>query len=188
MNRIVVIYSSRYGFTKQYAQWIANALSCPLYERKNFKKEDFSSFDTIIYGGGLYAGGVSGLRRFSKNYPLMIHKKIILFTCGLSDPCDPKNVSHIQKTLSGQIPMEMKKQTIFFHLRGGIDYNRLHFIHKSMMAMLHKKISNVSPQNLSTEDTLFLQAYGTYVDFTGKKSIHPILEYVINCGSSSKHL
>ena len=31
-----------------------------------FKPEDFTNYDVVIYGGGLYAGGVSGIKLLTK--------------------------------------------------------------------------------------------------------------------------
>jgi len=36
---------------------------------------------------------------------------------------------------------EMEKQIKVFHLRGGIDYSELSFIHKRMMSMLRKTLT-----------------------------------------------
>ena len=97
MNKIVVIFESKYGSTRRYAQWIAEALSCPLFERRKFYPKDFEHYDVIIYGGGLYAGGVSGIQLITKNWNFLADKTIILFTCGIADPKDPANVSQYQK-------------------------------------------------------------------------------------------
>jgi len=63
MNKTVVIYESKYGYTRRYAKWIAEELSCPVYERKRFRPQDFSRYQVIIYGGGLYARKSSGHSR-----------------------------------------------------------------------------------------------------------------------------
>jgi len=51
----IVIYKSRYGSTKAYAKWIAEELGCEAVEAKTVKAEDLERYDTIVYGGGLYA-------------------------------------------------------------------------------------------------------------------------------------
>lgn len=48
MDKIVVIYESKYGYTKRYAKWISDALSCPAFERKQFRSGDFSKYEVII--------------------------------------------------------------------------------------------------------------------------------------------
>lgn len=180
MKKIVVIYESKYGSTKRYAQWIAQALSCPLFERKNFHAKDFAHYDTIIYGGGLYAGGVSGIRLLTKNWPLLCTKQVILFTCGLADPSDPANVSHIRNAMSRVLSSEMLERIQLFHFRGGIDYQSLSFIHKSMMSMLRRKLLKQDPQTLTQESVLLLETYGKHLDFTSRESIQPLVSYVLS--------
>jgi len=86
MRKIVVIYESKYGSTRCYAQWIAEELTCSLFERKDFNPKDFTKYDVIIYGGGLYAGGVSGIKFITQNWKLLKNKQVVLYTCGLADP------------------------------------------------------------------------------------------------------
>ena len=67
--KTVVLFQSKYGATKKYAQWIAEELSCDIFERKNINANALEAYDTIVYGGGLYAGGVSGIDLLVKNFP-----------------------------------------------------------------------------------------------------------------------
>ena len=67
-----------------------------------------------------------------------------------------------------------------FHLRGSIDYGKLNFVHKSMMAMLHKALQRKDRDSLREEDRQLLDTYGGCVDFTSKESITPIVQYVLS--------
>ena len=58
MVNIAVVYKSRYGTTKQYAEWIAKALDAILLEASVVKPSQLASFDIVVYGGGLYAGRI----------------------------------------------------------------------------------------------------------------------------------
>ena len=80
MSKTLVIFESKYGSTKRYAEWVADALSCSLLERKCVRPSDLEAADTIIYGGGLYAGGVSGIKLLIKNWNLISNKNVVLFT------------------------------------------------------------------------------------------------------------
>lgn len=60
MSKIAVVYKSKYGSSKKYAEWIADELKAELFEHSKIKKDDLLKYDTIIYGGGLYAGSISG--------------------------------------------------------------------------------------------------------------------------------
>lgn len=176
--KAIVIFQSKYGATKKYAQWLAEALSCESIERKNVKPDMLEPYDTIIYGGGLYAGGVSGIELISKNFDKISDKNLVLFTCGLADPSDSSNVDSIKSSLNKALTAQMQEKIKIFHLRGAVDYSKLSLTHRSMMAMLHKIMLKKDPAELRNEDKEMLETYGQKVDFTNEESIKPILEYL----------
>ncbi len=110
-------------------------------------------------------------------------KKVLLFTCGLADPDNPDNISNIrssvEKAFSGKIPEQIR----LFHLRGGMDYSRLTFVHRSMMSMLRKMLLKKEDRERSWEDRQILETYGQCLDFTDRESIRPLVEYT-GCESS----
>ncbi|MDO4337527.1 MAG: flavodoxin domain-containing protein [Eubacteriales bacterium] len=187
MNRSVVIYESKYGSTKRYAEWIAQALSCPLFERKKFRLKDLSQYEIIIYGGGLYAGGVSGIKLITQNWDILSGKKIVLFTCGIADPKDPDNISAIRTSLGKVLSKEMMDHLQLFHLRGKLDYSGLNLMHRSMMSMLRKMLLKKEPHTLREEDRLLLDTYGKCIDFTDPKSIQSLVAAVLSTLDSSSH-
>ena len=180
MKKTVVIYESKYGSTRCYAQWIAEELTCSLFERKEFNPQDFTKYDVIIYGGGLYAGGVSGIKLITQNWKLLKNKQVVLFTCGLADPEDSGNVSAIRNSLTKILSQEMLEHIHLLHLRGGIDYSRLNLTHKAMMAMLRRMLLKKDTESLSKEDRQLLESYGKCIDFTNRESIQPLTQYVLS--------
>ena len=176
--RILVTYASKYGTTKRYAQWIAEDLACDLRDSREVNAELLKSYDILIHGGGLYAGGLSGIQTIVKNYDAISNKRIILFSCGLADPEDPENVAHIEAGLEKVLTPEMREKIRQFHLRGGIDYSRLGLTHKAMMAMLRRGMLKKGYGNLRSEDQMMLDTYGGTVDFTNRESLAPLLNYV----------
>ena len=176
--RILVTYASKYGTTKRYAQWIAEDLACDLRDSREVNAELLKSYDILIHGGGLYAGGLSGIQTIVKNYDAISNKWIILFSCGLADPEDPENVAHIEAGLEKVLTPEMREKIRQFHLRGGIDYSRLGLTHKAMMAMLRRVMLKKGYDNLRSEDQMMLDTYGGTVDFTNRESLAPLLNYV----------
>lgn len=179
MDKTVVIFESKYGFTERYAQWISEALACPVFRRKDCSANDLSNYETVIYGGGLYAGGVSGIKLLTQNWQLLSSKNVILFTCGLADPADPENTLHIQEALAKTFTSEMLEKIRLFHLRGGIDYSRLSFVHSSMMAMMRRMLLKKEPGSLRQEDQQLLDTYGKRVDFTDRESIQPLIQLAL---------
>ncbi len=55
------------------------ALSCPVFEQKAFCPHDFSQYEAVIIGGGLYAGGINGIRFICRNLKRLSGKQIRLF-------------------------------------------------------------------------------------------------------------
>ena len=48
--KAIVIYKSKYGSTKAYAQKIAQCLGCEAVDAKSVKAKELADYDTIIYG------------------------------------------------------------------------------------------------------------------------------------------
>jgi menaquinone-dependent protoporphyrinogen IX oxidase len=176
MKKYVVVYESKYGTTKKYAEWIAEDLCADLIERKAASADALTGYDVIVYGGGLYAGGVSGLPFIIKNYDKIKDKRVLLFTCGLGDPNVSENVESIQKGLKKVLSPEMQQKVEIFHLRGGMDYSKLSFVHKSMMSMVQKSVAKKEPEKRTQEDIQMLETYGKIVDFTDRGTIRPLVD------------
>lgn len=180
MNKTVVVYQSKYGSTKKYAEWISEELSCDLFERKNITPNQLEYYETIIYGGGLYAGGVSGIKLITKSFEQLKNKDIIIFTCGLADPKDEINVKGIREGLNKVLQEEMKDTIKIFHLRGAIDYSKLGIVHKYMMSMLYKMTLKKNYESLREEEKEMIDTYGKVVNFMDKEAINPIVLYAKN--------
>ncbi|MCF0260126.1 MAG: hypothetical protein HUJ54_09740, partial [Erysipelotrichaceae bacterium] len=81
-------------------------------------------YETVIYIGSLYAGGVPGFQKTAGKFDLR-GKRLIIATVGLADPYDSTNIENIRAAPENQIPSEVCKRAQIFHLRGAIDYSRL---------------------------------------------------------------
>ena len=60
----IIIYGSCYGSTKQYAEELSKRTNIKAISFKNVK--EINAYNTIIYLGGLYAGGVLGMAKTIK--------------------------------------------------------------------------------------------------------------------------
>ena len=132
MSKIAVIYKSKYGTTRQYAQWIAEAVGAVVLEASAVKPASLASFDVVIFGGAIYAGGITGIGLVTKN-PC---KQLVVFTVGVTNP----KTADYTETLKKSFTAEQLSKTKLFHLQGGIDYFKLSFIHKAIIGMVRKSI------------------------------------------------
>ena len=62
-----------------------------------------SGQDTIIYMGGLYAGGVLGLSKTLRSISPQEIRRLFIVTVGLSDPSKPETTENVHKSLQKQL-------------------------------------------------------------------------------------
>ena len=169
MKKAVVIYTSKYGATKKYAEWISQDLGADIFEEKNFDTKKFADYDTIIFGAGLYAGNIAVKKIFTKNYEQISSKKIIVFSVGLENPAEAK------EKIRPQFPENVE----IFCFRGALNVEELSFVHKQGLNMLKFILSKKKTEELTeTEKEILSAIEKKSVDFTDKNAILPLAEYV----------
>ena len=176
MNKII-IYGSKYGTTKKYAEELSRRTNIKAISFKDVNHQ-INDYDVFIYLGGLYAGGILGMSKTLKKLNNITSKKIIIATVGLSDPKDEVNKSNIISNIKNQIPKEVFEKAKIFHLRGGIDYSKLSFIHKTMMKLLYKAVKNLPKEKLTAEDRAMIETYNKTVSFIDFSSLDKIINEI----------
>ena len=172
MNSII-IYGSHYGTTKQYAEELSKRTNIKAISFKKFNQQ-INDYDNIIYLGALYAGGVLGMSKTLKKLNNISNKKILIATVGLSDPTDEVNKNNIRNNIKNQIPKEVLEKAKIFHLRGGIDYSKLNFAHKTMMKLLYNAVKNLPKEKQTAEDRAMIETYNKKVNFIDFSSLDKI--------------
>jgi len=84
MRKIAVVYKSKHGSTKQYAQWIAEETGADLFDADTCKGSDVSDYDTIVFGGCIHGGGIQGIDFLKKNMKTFCVKDVFAFAVGLN--------------------------------------------------------------------------------------------------------
>ncbi|HCW73480.1 MAG TPA: flavodoxin [Clostridiaceae bacterium] len=176
--KAAVIYSSKTGYTKKYAKWIADELSVDAHELNGQRKLDevLSDKEVLIYGGGLYAIGINGLKEILSAERANALKKIIVFTTGLSHDSEEvrKEIfeNNLKETGVGNISL--------YYFRGGFDYSSLGFVDKILMRLLKLKIGMKKRKGglLTSDEKGMLTVFQKKVDFTNRKYLDKLLEEV----------
>ena len=167
----IILYTSKYGATKRYADWLAAESGFDCMETKNAKIEDVIQYDAIILGGGIYASGISGLSFLKKNIEKLQGRKIIVFCDGAS-PFDEKAFQQIidynlKGPLSG-LPC--------FYCRGAWDMDRMNFADRNLCRLLQKIVAKKKTGDYEIWEKALLEAGNKKCDWTDKAYIKPILE------------
>ena len=103
----LIIYGSQYGTTQRYAERFSQLTRLPCISSEAVK--DLSCYDRVIHFGGLYAGGVKGLRKTLR--ALGEHTGLIIVTVGLADVTDEENLANIRNALRRQVPGHLLEKT-----------------------------------------------------------------------------
>ncbi|UYZ38695.1 flavodoxin domain-containing protein [Clostridium beijerinckii] len=172
--KTVVIYKSKTGFTKKYAEWIAEELSADIFNASKVNVNTLNKYDTIIYGGSLYAVGIIGVGLIKKNINKLKDKRLVVFATGAS----PLRDNVINEVINKNFTVDEQKYIKFFYLRGGFNYNKLSSFDKFLMTLLKWKIKNKKKEDLSADEKGMLAIYDKPVDFIDKKNIWKIITCV----------
>ncbi|MGI5997438.1 MAG: flavodoxin domain-containing protein [Lutispora sp.] len=173
MRNTVVIYQSKYGSTKKYAQWLAEELSSDLIETKKASIEQIKKYDVIILGGGIYATGIAGISFLKKHYEKLKNKKVIVFAVGAS-PYDEKAIRALREH---NLKMELSGIPLFY-CRGAWNEEIMSWKDKTLCNLLKKAVAKKDPDTYEPWEAALMQAVGQSCDWTDKKNIKEIVEYV----------
>lgn len=69
-RKTVVVYASRNGNTKRYAEWIARDYGAELIALEEAAIDRLTSYETLTYGGCVYAGSIQGISFIKSNRDL----------------------------------------------------------------------------------------------------------------------
>ena len=172
MNAIV-IYKSKYGSTKAYAEWIAEELKCEAVNARGIKIDDLLKYDTIIYGGGLYAEVIAGVSLITKNLDKLKSKKIVVFSTGIT-PLDCRayyDGEVLEKNFKGDSLNYIK----VFNFMGKMILSELTHVHRAAIKTLKKIMS--AKENPSDMERLLIELCDADGDFTDKNAIYDLINY-----------
>ena len=65
--KTIVIYNSQTGFTKRYAEWIAEAAGADCLELSVAKRKNMDSYEAVVFGGWACAGSINKLNWLKGN-------------------------------------------------------------------------------------------------------------------------
>lgn len=170
----IVIYKSKYGSTKTYAEWIASELSCEAVDAKNIRAEQLADYDAIVYGGGLYAEVIAGVSLITKNIDKLKDKKIAVYTTGIT-PIDCRDYYDklvIEKNFKNGVPDNVK----VFNFLGKMIVDELSLVHRTAIKSLKKLMSG--KKNPTEMEKLLIDLCDCNGDYTDKTAIKELVDYI----------
>lgn len=167
--KAIVLYQSKYGAMERYAKMLATKLNCQAVSRKSFRG-DLAVYDTVVYGGGIYASGIAGLSAFRKLIPTLAGKRLLVFAVGAS-PYQESAVEAIRKkNMQGELA-----EVPLFYLRGAFDESRMTLPDKLLIGMLKKVVGKKAEAEREAWERELLAAIGRPGDWISEEQLAPLL-------------
>lgn len=171
--KTIVIYNSQTGFTKRYAQWIAEAAGADCVELAAAKKRDLTAYEAIIFGGWACGGSISKINWFKGNIDKWADKKLIVFCVGASPLDSPEIETALRRNFNGS---EQKKVRTFY-CPGGLNYEKMSGLSRLMMKMFVKTLK--AKKDKTEEEQEMIKMLSSSYDISDKKYIEPILRCLL---------
>lgn len=173
MRKGIIIYQSKYGATKIYAQWLKNLTDYDCIETPKAVLNHVAQYETIVLCGGIYASGILGISFIKKNFDRLRHQDIAVFCVGAS-PYDAKALAEIRtRNLTGAL-----KDIPLFYGRGTWDEGKMKFLDRALCRMLQKSVAKKDPSTYEPWMNALMCAAGQTCDWTDKQYLNPLLDYL----------
>lgn len=172
MNKTLILYKSKYGSAAKYAAWLNEALQSDIKTLDAFDY-NFNGYEYIVLIGGIYAGGIAGIKKLKKHMPALTAKKLAVLAVGAS-PYDEAAVSklkaqNLQETLSG-IPL--------FYARGAYDEQKMKFIDRTLCKALRKSLTKKDPAEFEPWMKALAEAGNGSHDWSDPSQLAPLIEHL----------
>lgn len=155
MSNILVLYHSKYGTTKKYAEALARELSCPAINQETARPQDLTLADTLVFGSSIRASGV-GFGKFVKAHADILENKRLIFFCVGASP-DPEQGSTILQDLRQKSMGKLFPNAPIFYCRGEWDMDSMttmdRLLCKALLKVLEKKdVKEMEPWERALHD------------------------------------
>ena len=169
----IVVYKSKTGFTKRYAEWIVEELKCDISPYENISREMIAEYDVVIYGSRIHAGRVDGLKKIKELVEKADRPKLMVFATGGTPSAVEDAIRGIWKASFSE---EELQKTPHFYMQSGLNYEKMgrgdRLIMKTLARVLNRK------KDKTSDEVGCEQAIGDSYDISSRKHIFPLVQCV----------
>ena len=171
MNKIVVLYQSKFDGTERYAEWLSEEFDCDMIKTKEADISEIKQYDVVILGGDIYEGKIGGLSFIKENFAELKDKRIAVFAVGAT-PRDERAMSHLKARLFvgglENIPC--------FYCPGVWNEELMSSKDRFWCLMMKRVAHRRRNAQIQPWESLILQSQGANLNWTDKKYLEPIIE------------
>jgi len=158
-----IFFTGKFGSTHQYAQWISEQTSFPVFDL-NKEHPDPSPYDLLILGSSIMLSKPTIRKWLTAFWPIIKNKKVLLFTVSGTKPGHPD----LQKWLHNSFSKEIIENIDYIPLRGRLNLEELPWFTRLILKLGAKVEKNQETKQRMREG----------FDYVVKSNIFPILKWV----------
>ena len=173
--KTLIIYTSQTGFTKRYAEWLADKISGELIELNDAQKKAdsfFEDYDAICYGGWLRAARIVKVNWFLGKAVNWKDKRLAVFCTGGSPNDNPDVDIMLRKMLTD----EQRDYIKVFYCQAGINYENMKAPARLAMKMFVSALKN--KKDATEKEKIMAEMIASTYDISDIKYIEPIVSYL----------
>lgn len=161
--QVTVVYSSKYGSTKRYAEELHRRHPGALLELKDFRPKSLRG-DVVVFFAPIYAFGLLNLSTLERDISRMQGKKVAIFCVGASN----YNKKEFRRLYRQHFDGPLKDVPAFYG-RGAWQRDKMTRMDKILLRLNYQTIKNKHKDKLQPWEEEFLTIYGKnwdWVDFS----------------------
>ncbi len=182
MERVLIIVSSPTGFTRRYADWIAEEVGADVVPLEEAAPEMLAPYALVICGSPIYGGEYHCLKKF-QSLQRRSGKWFLYYATGIC----PQSQRTVRRIARNNFPVGQQA----YYFEGGLDREKLAPSQRALLtcyqAMLRRQ-GNTHP-----EDAVVLDRMRVSGDYTRREAIQPLVRRVLdglleeNAGTQTEH-
>ena len=175
MAKGIVIYTSKRGSTKQYAEWIAEDLGCEAWPLSDAYGKDLHEYDCIIYGGWIRGSGIVDFDKFAKMLDDGLMKRLIVYGVGFADET-AENYAQVWGYSLGKIDPKNEHRVLMYILGGRYDPVAVTGLDKFLMKTMRAVLLSGSTADSKIQANMMKDRIDNGCDLVKRENINSLVK------------
>ena len=163
--KAAILYSGKFGSTRQYARWLGEATGLPVFNLREDPPEPWN-YDLLILGTSIIIGKPTIARWMKKHWPMLWGRKLLLFSVSGTAPGHPDLTAWMHRHLGEEIMSQVE----YVPLRGRLDLEEVPWLIRGLLKLAAGASKDPDTKKRMSEG----------FDYMDRGSLRPILDWYKN--------
>lgn len=169
-HKTLILYKSKTGFTKQYAEQVAQATGAELLPLAKANAAALAGYDTVVFGSRAFAGKIDGWAKAKKLMQGAARRAV--FVTGATPVSAKETVGQIwAQNLAGE-----EAALPHFYLQSGLCYEKMGMVDRFLMKGLNSMLSK--KKDKTEADIAMQQMIAHSFDSSDPAYAAPLIEWI----------